>query len=56
VLIREVDLKLDRLSSGESTVDEDEEGYEEFWRQRVRDADLDGSVETSDDDPDVAGR
>jgi CPA1 family monovalent cation:H+ antiporter len=55
VLIREVDLKLDRLSSGESTVDEDEEGYEEFWLERVRDTDLNVSVEMPDDEETSAG-
>ncbi|WP_255149097.1 cation:proton antiporter [Halorarius halobius] len=40
-LIREVNFKLDEVSSGESTVRGEREGYEEFWRQRVADADLD---------------
>ncbi|MEF8876846.1 MAG: hypothetical protein V5A60_09030 [Haloarculaceae archaeon] len=34
-LIEEVDLKLDRVRSGETTVEERGEGYEEFWRRRA---------------------
>ncbi|MFC4405102.1 Na+/H+ antiporter [Haloarchaeobius iranensis] len=34
-LMEEVDLKLDRVHSGETTVSEHEEGYEEFWRTRA---------------------
>lgn len=34
-LIEEVDIKLDRVHSGESTIREVEEGYEEFWRTRA---------------------
>ncbi|WP_257299496.1 Na+/H+ antiporter [Haloarchaeobius sp. FL176] len=34
-LMEEVDLKLDRVNSGETTVREHEEGYEEFWRTRA---------------------
>jgi len=46
-LLEEVDLKLDRVHSGETTVSEHEEGYEEFWRIRadefgIEAADLDG--------------
>ncbi|WP_323675971.1 sodium:proton antiporter [Halorubellus sp. PRR65] len=48
-LLEEVNIKLDRVQSGESTVtrDRDEEGYREFWRERASDhglldADLDG--------------
>jgi CPA1 family monovalent cation:H+ antiporter len=40
-LAEEVDLKLDRIRSGESTVEEAHEGYTEFWRERVRESDLD---------------
>jgi CPA1 family monovalent cation:H+ antiporter len=40
-LAEEVDLKLDRIRSGESTVEEAQEGYTEFWRERVRESDLD---------------
>jgi CPA1 family monovalent cation:H+ antiporter len=34
-LREEVDLKLDRLGSGKSTVAADEEEFEEFWRSRA---------------------
>ncbi|MFB6301861.1 MAG: Na+/H+ antiporter [Haloferacaceae archaeon] len=44
-LAREVDLKLDRLESGETTVAGEREGYEEFWREAVRDADVDLAVD-----------
>jgi len=35
-LIEEVDLKLDRVRDGESTVAAEREGFEEFWRSRAR--------------------
>jgi CPA1 family monovalent cation:H+ antiporter len=34
-LLEEVDLKLDHVRDGQSTVDRREEGYEEFWRTRA---------------------
>lgn len=34
-LLEEVDLKLDRLRDGESTLGGEDEGYEEFWRSRA---------------------
>ncbi|MFB6103232.1 MAG: Na+/H+ antiporter [Haloplanus sp.] len=34
-LLDEVDIKLDRVRSGETTVGEEEEKYEEFWRRRA---------------------
>jgi CPA1 family monovalent cation:H+ antiporter len=40
-LLEEVDIKLDRVRSGETTVGRREEGYEEFWRQRAREFGLD---------------
>ncbi|AUV81516.1 sodium:proton antiporter [Salinigranum rubrum] len=40
-LTEEVDLKLDSVRSGESTVKEVEEGYTEFWRERAREFGLD---------------
>ena len=40
-LSEEVDLKLDRVRDGESTVHERGEGYEEFWRQRAAEFGLD---------------
>jgi CPA1 family monovalent cation:H+ antiporter len=45
-LIEEVDLKLDRVQSGESTVRQTEEGYTESWRQRAEEFGLEV------DDPD----
>ncbi|MFB6149966.1 MAG: Na+/H+ antiporter [Halobacteriales archaeon] len=48
-LIEEIDLKLDRVRSGESTVQRDEEGYEEFWRQRAREFGLDEAAITHED-------
>lgn len=36
-LVEEVELKLDHVEDGQSTVERgDEEGFEEFWRQRAR--------------------
>ncbi len=43
-LIEETDLKLDRVRDGESTVARDQEGYAEFWRQRVSEYGLDGAA------------
>ncbi|WP_049901588.1 cation:proton antiporter [Halococcus agarilyticus] len=40
-LLEEVDLKLDRVNDGESTVDEGEEEYEEFWRTQANEFGLD---------------
>lgn len=40
-LSEEVDLKLDRVRDGESTVHERGEGYEEFWRKRAEEFGLD---------------
>jgi CPA1 family monovalent cation:H+ antiporter len=40
-LTEEVDLKLDNVRGGESTVKEVEEGYTEFWRERAREFGLD---------------
>ena len=40
-LLEEVDIKLDRVRSGETTVERREEGYEEFWRRRAREFGLD---------------
>jgi CPA1 family monovalent cation:H+ antiporter len=45
-LLEEVDIKLDRVLSGESTVRETEEGYEEFWRRRIREFGLDTELST----------
>ena len=40
-LMDEIDLKLDQIHSGESTVETGEEGYAEFWRTRAHDFGLD---------------
>jgi len=40
-LLEEVNLKLDNARSGDTTVESDEEGYEEFWRRRARKFGLD---------------
>ncbi len=44
-LLEEVDLKLDRVDTGQSTVreDPDNEAYEEFWRARVEEYGLEKS-------------
>ncbi|MFT4930763.1 MAG: CPA1 family monovalent cation:H+ antiporter, partial [Natronomonas sp.] len=41
-LLDEVNLKIDRVQSGETTVSRmrEEEGYEEFWRRRARERGL----------------
>jgi CPA1 family monovalent cation:H+ antiporter len=49
-LIEEVDIKLERVASGESTVRETEEGYEEFWRTRAAEFGLDAAELTGDDE------
>ena len=50
-LLEEVDLKLDRVSDGESTVDEREEEFEEFWRTRANEfgIDVESRCEGADD-------
>ncbi|MWG35784.1 Na+/H+ antiporter [Halomarina oriensis] len=51
-LMDEVDLKLDEVRSGDSTVETGEEGYDEFWRTRASefglDVDSDGDSRMSD--------
>lgn len=49
-LSEEIDLKLDRVQSGESTVRGAEEGYEEFWRQAATDFGLDAAALDTDDE------
>lgn len=39
-LLEEVDLKLDTIRQGDSTLGGEIEGYEEFWRAKARDLDL----------------
>ncbi|QLG63493.1 Na+/H+ antiporter [Halorarum salinum] len=58
-LMEEVDLKLDLVDDGRSTVREDAEGYTEFWRERAESFGLDvpgggddGGVDDADDVPD----
>ena len=46
-LLEEVNIKLDRVRSGETTVEGIEEGYEEFWRRRTREFGL--GVEPGED-------
>ncbi|EJN59245.1 cation:proton antiporter [Halogranum rubrum] len=48
-LMEEVDLKLDRVRSGESTARRDEEGYTESWRQQAAEFGLDADVRIDDD-------
>jgi CPA1 family monovalent cation:H+ antiporter len=49
-LLEEVDLKLDRVGDGRSTVDETEEAYEEFWRTQAAEFGLD--IEPKDEGAD----
>ncbi|MFB6194658.1 MAG: Na+/H+ antiporter [Haloplanus sp.] len=50
-LLDEVDIKLDRVHSGESTVGESEESYEEFWRTRAAEFGLDAAeIEEASDE------
>ncbi|MFC7154529.1 Na+/H+ antiporter [Halomarina halobia] len=48
-LLDEVDLKLDQLRSGETTVERGEEGYTEFWRSRAAEFGLDVELEKDGD-------
>jgi CPA1 family monovalent cation:H+ antiporter len=50
-LLKEVDLKIDRVDDGQSTVNEDEEEYEEFWRTQADEfgLDIDSEREGADD-------
>jgi CPA1 family monovalent cation:H+ antiporter len=56
-LLDEVNLKLDQVRSGETTVSRmrDEEEYEEFWRQRAREHDLVDRGEEDEDQADGEG-
>jgi CPA1 family monovalent cation:H+ antiporter len=51
-LSEEVDLKLDRVRDGESTVHERGEGYREFWREQAADFGLDTRLDREDLEPD----
>ena len=53
-LLEEIDLKIDRVRSGETTVGRREEGYEEFWRRRAAAFGLDVETVDDDDPPDRA--
>jgi len=53
-LVEEVDLKLDYVRDGRSTVEEREEGFEEFWRERAREFGLDAADERATDAADGA--
>lgn len=44
-LLEEVDLKIDQVDDGQSTVMEGEEAYEEFWRTQVDEFDLDTDID-----------
>lgn len=48
-LLDEVNIKLDRVEAGTSTVATREEGYEEFWRERAREFGL-GAVSQATDE------
>jgi len=50
-LAEEIDLKLDYVRDGRSTVEEREEAFEEFWRRRARESGLE-DVETAPREPD----
>jgi CPA1 family monovalent cation:H+ antiporter len=47
-LLEEADVKLDLVNDGESTVEQLEEGYEEFWRSQAAEFGIDFEVETAD--------
>ena len=47
-LLEEANIKLDRVSAGETTVDRRVEGYEEFWRRRAEEFGLDVGREGDD--------
>jgi CPA1 family monovalent cation:H+ antiporter len=52
-LLQEVNLKLDRVDQGETTVlkSPDQEGYEEYWRQRARERNLLGEDGEGSEEP-----
>ena len=49
-LMEEVDVKLDLVDDGQSTVEQREEGYEEFWRSRAAEFGIDFDIGTADVD------
>ncbi|MFC7164507.1 cation:proton antiporter [Halospeciosus flavus] len=53
-LLEEVNIKLDRVRSGETTVEADEEGYHEFWRDEAADFGLE-SVEYPEEEREESG-
>jgi CPA1 family monovalent cation:H+ antiporter len=52
-LTEEVDIKFDLVNDGESTVEEREEGYEEFWRSRAAEFGIDFDIDTADVEADA---
>ena len=50
-LVEEVDLKLDRVRAGETTVRESSEGYEERWRSHAQEFGLDADANLDRTDP-----
>ena len=48
--MEEVDVKLDLVDDGESTVEQREEGYEEFWRSRAAEFGIYFDIDTADVD------
>ncbi|WP_277555691.1 hypothetical protein [Halobaculum limi] len=53
-LLGETNLKLDRVEAGESTVMDGRKGYDEVWRERVRELGIE--VDEPDGDADEAAR
>ena len=53
-LMEEVDVKLDLVDDGESTVEQREEGYEEFWRSRAAEFGIDFDIDTADVDAEAS--
>ena len=53
-LMEEVDVKLDLVDDGESTVERREEGYEEFWRSRAAEFGIDFDIDTADVDAEAS--
>ncbi|MFB6188311.1 MAG: cation:proton antiporter, partial [Halapricum sp.] len=49
-LLQEVNLKLDRVRDGESTVERRAEGFEEFWRSQAREFGLEAVAEESSEE------
>jgi len=54
-LVEEVDVKLDMVRDGRSTVEGDREGYEELWRSRAAAYGLDAAERSDAPDGSAAG-